>query len=374
MILGNRIALNQALQQLKIPFTLWAHHISNKNAWPSIESPFPTTKQELNTKTEGLPAFTHVIAAIESAVFPASKIRRWLALNSNPNSVFIHCTDKVNMKTYLWNKNIPMTPFLACDSASITPHDIEKLELPLILKPRASSGSRGIKKVHTLADLSLPLDNDYILEKYISGQEGSIESFISHGEIRFTNITQYFKIGHCNLVPAHYPLDTQSQIQQLNQKVIKALNIRWGMAHLEYYITAHGLLFGEIALRPPGGYIMEALSIAYQKNFWEIFCRVELDLSPEFPSKPATNYAASYIIHPPPGRFTGIDEQEVLRSLPSLTKLSLKSKIFKPIAPRRGLGEDYGHALFCSPDANSLVQDIRLFEKELNKNSIAANP
>lgn len=52
--------------------------------------------------------------------------------------------------------------------------------------------------------------------------------------------------------------------------------------------------------------------------------------------------------------------------LPSLKKMVLKAKIFKPITLRRGLGEDYGHALFCSEDAHKLLQDLCLFEEKLN--------
>lgn len=49
----------------------------------------------------------------------------------------------------------------------------------------------------------------------------------------------------------------------MNHQVIKALNIKWGLTHLEYYGDRNGELFGEIALRPTGGYIMELIKCAY---------------------------------------------------------------------------------------------------------------
>ena len=90
------------------------------------------------------------------------------------------------------------------------------------------------------------------------------------------NVTEYHRIGHCNLVPAHYSEKELELIHELNRRVIKALKIKWGMTHLEYYLTDEGILFGEVALRPPGGHIMDCMSIAYDVNIWDHFIDVEL--------------------------------------------------------------------------------------------------
>ena len=87
-------------------------------------------------------------------------------------------------------------------------------------------------------------------------------------------------------------LDIKGSVLKLNKMVIEGLNIKWGFTHLEYYMTEEGVLFGEVALRPPGGYIMEVLELVYEQSFWDIFEKVELGLD-DITIGDAKNFASS---------------------------------------------------------------------------------
>ena len=55
----------------------------------------------------------------------------------------------------------------------------------------------------------------------------------------------------------------KSKILKINDEVIKKFGVDRGMTHAEFYLTDHGPVFGEIAIRPPGGYYMELIEKVY---------------------------------------------------------------------------------------------------------------
>ncbi len=361
LIMGHRLPLARCLEKLQIPYIVWTEKpVLNKlSAIQSVIKDFPVSREEvINTLNDGS-KITHVIAAIEKSVIPASNIRLWFKLKRNPHNLILKCTDKYRMKSYLLDKNIPMTDF--CSIGKHSNEDvINKLGWPVVLKPKLSSGGRGIMFLSSEEELNTYKSRDYYYEKAINGKEGSIESFIVDKEIVFSNITEYFKKGSCNKVPARYSEIVKAKIIKLNREVISALNIRWGMTHLEYYIVEDDIFFGEVALRPPGGYIMEALAMVYNFDAWELFIKVELDIlkDEEFQQK---NFGASIVVHPPGGLVTKIEGEEEIRKLVSLKEFKLNLKVGDLIGKRESVGQSYGHAFFCHESAANLDQDIDSF-------------
>jgi predicted ATP-grasp superfamily ATP-dependent carboligase len=359
LVLGHRRGLQLALERMGVSYAIWnLSPVKNKSQCQEIVvAPFPESVDELKSKLSNSQLVTHVIAGSEEAVFPASKIRLWLNTRRNPLGIVVKCTDKLAMKRYLFKMDIPMTPFLGGDEISEPSEIIKKLGEPVIVKPRRSSGGRGLKKIFSTEQLVPELGDDKILEACIFGNEGSVESLVQSGNIIFTNITEYYKLGHCNLVPSHLNQGWQKKILDLNQKVIKSLNIQWGMTHLEFYRKGEELLFGEIALRPPGGYIMEALGWSYDSNFWDFFVKLELDH--KLPTKIQRKmFSSSVVFHPEPGIVQGIVKQEEAKSLSSVKKWSLKVALGDEVKTRSGVGQDCGYAILAHPDFDLLMKDV----------------
>jgi len=119
-----------------------------------------------------------------------------------------------------------------------------------------------------------------IAEKWIKGKEFSVESFIRNGKIIFRNITEYYELYHLNIVPASLDRGTSKRIYKLNDEVIKKFGINQGMTHFECYLTKDGLIFGEIALRPPGGYLMDLIQTAYGFDPWIELLNIESGKKP----------------------------------------------------------------------------------------------
>ena len=54
------------------------------------------------------------------------------------------------------------------------------IELPAFAKPRNGSGSRGLKKIDTAADLNdLPRDGTFLIQEWLPGEEYSVDTYVS---------------------------------------------------------------------------------------------------------------------------------------------------------------------------------------------------
>ena len=360
LVLGHRQGLNQALEQLGIPYFLVTNHeikFPPKGASLLQLDKYPLTPGELESFSERLSRFnftpTHVIAATEAGVLPATYLRRLFNCRISKHSVIRKCALKSEMKKYLQEFDVPMTPFVLSSKTKNLDEISNAIGFPFVAKEINNSGGRGIVFVNQPSDFIINKKSSYIFEKFIDGSEGSVESFVQGGEILFTNLTEYFNKKFSNILPAQYSHELKEQIYNLNKLVIESLNISWGMTHLEFYQTAGGILFGEIALRPPGGYIMQLLKEAYDFNPWMAFASIELGLDFDFPKK-AKSFAGCLVHHPGKGLVAEITTP----SQASLKTHKIKVKIGDEIKDRAGVGEDIGYSIFVGSDIGQLKRDI----------------
>jgi biotin carboxylase len=352
LVIGPRRGLVEVLRKRQIPFSIWQG--KQTCGWPGAEQlvTTPLWKSPARIRQTILNEFsgnrtTHIIAGTESAIYPAAIARRQLGARRSETTTALRCRDKLAMKEYLCNFGVPMTKFLAESSATDAAGVFKALGCPVVRKNRKSSGGKTLQLIHRESDLVLQHDSRNILEKYICAPEASIESFINNGNIQFTNVTGYHEKGFTNFVPAVLDAALTTAIQDLNRSVIEALKIRWGITHLEVYLTKKGLLFGEIALRPPGGYIMNAIRHAYGFNPWEAFVAMELDEAFVFPDRPLA-YVAVEVFHPGAGTVTAIKGEARLRAHPAMREFRLKIVPGDRISRRESVGQDTGYQLHAS--------------------------
>lgn len=366
LIMGFRKQIAQALSKRSIPFHIWSDKpIKSETAALSVlVKPFPQTKEELLSEVDPNSLITHIIAGTEGAVLPASLSRAWMDIERNSKSVIERCSDKLKMKNYLSAFDVPMTSFLSAQTSLASEEIFAFLGSPFLAKERRNSGGKGISLVHKPDDLAYFKKTDHLYEKLVKGSEGSVETFIFNREIIFSNITQYEKIKECNLIPANYDEETIRSISALNQKVVKSMNIKWGMSHMEFYITKEGILFGEIALRPPGGYIMNGIKEAYDFNPWEAFVDVETGVAPRVNQDPE-RFAATYVLHPGAGKVTTIEGVEECKALDSLKKLKIKVEPGEDLQKRIGAGDDKGYGIFSNANQDRLLKDLQKFRQTL---------
>jgi biotin carboxylase len=278
---------------------------------------------------------------------PAAIARRQLGARRASSSTSKLCRDKLLMKQHLTEFGIPMTRFRE-DTQDLDPAKLfAEFGSPVVRKFRKSSGGRGLQLIRSPEEFVPAKQGVSILERFIDAPEASVESFINDGRIQFANITDYHIKGHTNFVPAVFEEALTKTLLELNERVITALGITWGMTHMEVYLTSKGPLFGEIAMRPPGGYIMNAINQAWDFNPWEAFLAMELDEPFKFPRTPSA-YAASEVLHPGVGRVVAVRGKSQVLDQQGIREFRLKVKIGQQLDARNTLGQDTGYVVHAS--------------------------
>ncbi|MES3008024.1 MAG: ATP-grasp domain-containing protein [Pseudomonadota bacterium] len=369
LVIGPRRGLIDVLRTRAIPFSVWQEKnlFVSEPPQKSVTAPLWNSPEKIRQQIRSsFPGehFTHVIAGTEAAVLPAAIARRQLRARLSSTITGNRCRDKLLMKEYLSGFGIPMTRYMA-DHVDLNPQEVfALLGAPVVRKYRKSSGGKGLQLINSAEDFAPGTHGLSILERFIDAPEASIESFIDHGRIRFTNVTHYEIKGHTNFVPAFFDSECERTLLSLNERVIQALNIGWGMTHLEVYMTKNGPLFGEIAIRPPGGYIMNALQHAWDFNPWEAFVAMELGEPFEFPAQPAC-YAAAEVLHPGAGQVTAVHGKSRVLAEQGVKEFRIKVKRGDVIDARSGLGQDAGYVLHASASAQERQRLHELILREL---------
>lgn len=362
LVLGMRNGLARALRRRGIQPWVWNDRpLTHLPPDRLLVRPFLRSRRAIsNALTPWLRGrqFTHVIAAKEAAVYAASIARRIVGARQSQHTTVLRCRDKFRMKRYLAAADIPMTPFAAGYQRASIEALMRDHGFPLVVKDRLGLGGKNMQTVRSPDEWQTARLRDRLVEAYVDAPELSVESFIDDGRVLFVNVTEYHVKRFVNLVPAHTEDALVRRILDLNRRVIERLDIKWGMTHLEVYAKRDEILFGEIALRPPGGYIMELLEAAYDFDPWEAFVSVELGEPFEFPSAP-THFSAVEILHPGAGAIRAISGIDETRALPHVLRLEVKVTTGTTLGTREGVGQDIGHVVHRAPTPEALMNSIR---------------
>ncbi len=368
LILGRRKRLESVLTARGVPFALWLNRDPPKlpRSVPTIVAPFVRSRAAVEATLSELLAgeqFTHCIASVEAAVVTASHARRVLGARTSPHTVARRCHDKLIMKRALREAGVPVAEFLDLGRRDERAR-IAELGRPLVVKDRVSSGSRGVEIVTGPIDPATLPRRGYMAERFVSGDEMSVESFVHNGKILWTNTTRYWRPKFVNVVPSGLDTETEQRVLDVNRHALEALSVRWGMTHLELFLGDEGIFVGEVALRPPGGYIMRCLELAYGFDPWNALCALELGERARFPTTPPRPTAV-VVLHPGEGRVNDIRGLDAVRAHPAHVHSALKVEAGADITERAGVGEDVGHVLLQADTQRALDEAIRFVDAQL---------
>ncbi len=293
-----------------------------------------------------------VVALAERTVLVAARLREAFGLPGNTHGVAERCADKLVMKRAMDAAGVRVAPWCEVLPGSRADELVAVLGLPLVLKPRRDSGGRGQAKLTTTVEVAATLealvrerafDSGYgwIAEGWIDGVEMSVESFVVGGAPRLHNPTEYYVPRHANVLPAELPTDEWAAIQAFVSRALTVAGVERGMTHLELFRRADELVFGELAVRPPGGRLMTLLKRAWAFDPWEALLRLELGEAFEFPAAPRRT-AGVWVLHPGHGTLRALEGVEQARAVPGVRRIALKVALGETIAEREGTGQDIG--------------------------------
>jgi phosphoribosylaminoimidazole carboxylase (NCAIR synthetase) len=210
---------------------------------------------------------------------------------------------------------------------------------PWIVKPRNGFGSTGVTLVHDEADLSGALaalgnlsasldkfgvhhtagPRQFLIETFVDGEEFSAEGVLLGGVPHLLAITAkrtndaFIETGH-RVAPVTDPAlvaagDTVT-------RAVTAAGVTHGAFHVEFWVTARGVVLGEVHARPGGDYI-HAL-VEHSRPGLELYGLMIDDVLGRTPAPipPQTGAAGTEFLLLPPGRLRAVhgwpDARDVL--------------------------------------------------------------
>jgi predicted ATP-grasp superfamily ATP-dependent carboligase len=362
LIIGVRRPCYKAALRLGHHVVVWGdgpiHPSRKKRFVGAIEIPFAECRDGL---TDGVIQelrkyhIDAVLGTTEASVMLASHVRRHLELKRVATDVVERFHNKLVMKHCAKASGIPITRYQEITENTTAEDLITALGLPLIMKPVDLSGAKDIQLAKTHEDIENALQVGWIAETFIEGRECSIESFVRNGEIIFQNITEYVDNYQCSTLPARVESTTKEQLYHLNRRIIEHFGIDRGLTHAEFYLTADGPLFGEIAMRPPGGYFMNLIEKSYRFDPWEAFVQVELDEIPPIQCIPQSCVGV-YLVHPGEGIVSSIDGIKQIEEIPGVYDSRIKIAPGDMIYDRLSTGEDKGYIFIQAHNREKILQ------------------
>ncbi len=194
-----------------------------------------------------------VSIASDLAAITVTKVANALGLPSNPIETATIATNKYEMRRAFQRAGLSTPRFIRVgkdDDLS----EVQKMVLPIIVKPTDRSGSRGIYKIESLKEINKYIEasceesfeNKAIIEEYIEGNEYSCECITQSGVHHFLTITKkyttgaphFIEIGH--MEPSGLDEETISRVKKQVFIALDTLHVKCGASHSEFKVTPDG--------------------------------------------------------------------------------------------------------------------------------------
>ncbi len=298
-----------------------------------------------------------ILAVDDSATILATRAVAALGLPHNPVEAAEAARDKGLMRTLFAAHGVPSTMFRRFALASDPHETARQVSYPAVVKPLRLSGSRGVIRADTPAELvaafnrlkrllladGFPLaGTDILVEDFIPGGEVALEGLLTGGRLRVLAVFDKpdpldgpFFEETIYVTPSRLPTPTQQAIARVAEAAARAIGLRDGPVHAELRVPpapdCPRML--EIAGRSIGGLCSTILEFGAGMCLEEIIVRHALGIA--VPSFSRRGRAAGVMMIPIPrgGLLKAVHGEEAARAVPHVTGVEISAKLNYPIVP-----------------------------------------
>lgn len=228
-----------------------------------------------------------VLGTFEELQVPLGEVRDHFGLPGMGASVAENFRDKSRMKDLLRAHGLPCARHALARSPEEARAFVAEVGLPVIVKPPAGSGSRGTFRISSEEELASVLrqlppsaGRPTLVEEFIVGEEHSFDSIALNGEVVWHSINHYFPsaldvlrepwIQWCVLLPREVDDARYSGICAVAGHALKALGMRTGLSHMEWFLRPDGsVAISEVGARPPGARFVNLISWAHDFDLFK---------------------------------------------------------------------------------------------------------
>lgn len=240
-----------------------------------------------------------VEALWEPVMGPAATLRaHWRLPGLGPDAT-AGFRDKPLMKARVEAAGLPVPASARARTVAEVWAAAEHVGFPLVVKPVDGAGSADthvVPDADTLRSLLPRLAHveAIAVEAFVQGPEYTYETLAVDGRPVLRSVCRYWPntlearqkewispIIHTYRAP---PPEAQPGVA-LGDAVLEALGMQTGLSHMEWFLTAKGPVFGEVAARPPGANMVDLMNYAGDLDLYRAWARAVVRGRPDVPAE-----------------------------------------------------------------------------------------
>jgi hypothetical protein len=221
----------------------------------------------------------------------AAALREHLRMPGMGESQTRFFRDKLAMRGRAAEAGVPVPAFVHLLNDDSVREFTERVPPPWILKPRLMAGTIGIRKLHDAHELWTSADalgdqrSFSLVEQFVPGDIFHVDSIVWKGRVVRATASRYglppFTVSHGGGVFSSRLIardsDQDLALRRLNESVLAAFGMEYGVSHTEYIRAQDGrLYFLETSARVGGAHIAELVEVATGANLWAEWAKVEV--------------------------------------------------------------------------------------------------
>lgn len=287
----------------------------------------------------------HVVTPVEFSQAAGGYVRSTLGLPGLGYDAALGFSHKYVMKQRLREAGLPVTDFAQILSLDEVPAAADRTGWPCVVKPVFGGGCLDVVVLESRAHFdafaaspqadSLRASRDpLIVEAYVPmDAEFHCDGVVHDGEVLFAAASRYFTplLGQIDNFSGSYFLPDDhpglAPALELHARAVRALGMRSGVTHLELFDTPDGFLVGEVACRPAGGGITDAVRLQYNVDIWQAFLDTSIGRRPQCEPRRRDGIVVNADFPTRPGRITRLVPEADLAALPGVIRAQMSMSV-----------------------------------------------
>ena len=286
----------------------------------------------------------------------------------------LKATNKAEMRKALQVNNVPIPKFYVVSNKDEYKDVVKQFNVPFIVKPADSSGSRGIFEVKDIHNEDLIVEayeychpfsrvGDVVVEEYMEGPEVSVETLNVNGECHVIQITDklttgaphYVEMGHSQ--PTMLSKEIAEQISKVAKAANKAIGIKNGPSHTEIIVTKQGPKIVELGARLGGDNITTHLvPLSTGVDMVESCIKIALGEIPDIKKKWNKGSAIRYF-EQHAGVIDSIEGVDKAEEIDGVQQISIVHGVGEEVAEINSSGERMGFVIAQDVDVDAAIKD-----------------
>jgi len=335
-----------------------------------------------------------VLALGDRPVVLAARAAQALGLPGNPPEAAAASANKMRARQRLAAAGLPVPWFFDVSRADVGSAARDpRLRFPCVVKPLGLSGSRGVMRADSAAELEAALarleallsrrdvrairsglEQTMLIEGFIEGREFAVEGVITRGTLRAFAIFDKpdpldgpFFEESIYVTPSALPAATQEAVLDHVQRAASALGLIHGPVHAECRVGPGGVFVLEVAARPIGGLCSKVLRFTGEPPV-----PLEEVLLQHSTGREITDYgreaqAAGVMMIPIPkgGILKKVEGIDAAASVPGIEEVRITAKRDQLLEPLPEAGSYLGFIFARAPEPATVVSALKRAHSQL---------